>query len=153
MGDPPLWQIANTVTIAGWVYLMSEKGTIQAWFGNGYTQAGSIFLGTHTAYPTLWWGMLPGASELFFGTKRFNQWTHLVITLDLNLGSNQLKTYQNGVFTFQRNFTSDIMTRSASKFIGKSSSGNLFNGSIDEVRIYNRALTPDEIKRLYNMGR
>jgi hypothetical protein len=30
---------------------------------------------------------------------------------------------------------------------------NYFNGSIDEVRIYNRALTQAEIKRLYNMGR
>jgi hypothetical protein len=28
-----------------------------------------------------------------------------------------------------------------------------FTGQIDDVRIYNRALTPDEIKRLYNMGR
>jgi len=28
-----------------------------------------------------------------------------------------------------------------------------FIGSIDDVRIYNRALTADEIKRLYNMGR
>ena len=27
------------------------------------------------------------------------------------------------------------------------------NGLIDDVRIYNRALSPDEIKRLYNMGR
>jgi len=31
--------------------------------------------------------------------------------------------------------------------------GAPFNGQIDEVRIYNRALTPDEIKRLYQMGR
>ncbi len=30
---------------------------------------------------------------------------------------------------------------------------NFFNGMIDDVRIYNRALSPDEIKRLYNMGR
>ncbi len=30
---------------------------------------------------------------------------------------------------------------------------NEWNGIIDEFRIYNRALTPDEIKRLYNMGR
>jgi len=26
-------------------------------------------------------------------------------------------------------------------------------GLIDDVRIYNRILSPDEIKRLYNMGR
>jgi hypothetical protein len=28
-----------------------------------------------------------------------------------------------------------------------------FNGLIDEVRIYNRALSAEEVKRLYNMGR
>src|SRR3989344_3670008 len=28
-----------------------------------------------------------------------------------------------------------------------------FPGLIDEVRVYNRALSPDEVKRLYNMGR
>jgi len=32
------------------------------------------------------------------------------------------------------------------------SQGQGFNGLIDDVRIYNRALSPDEIKRLYNMG-
>jgi hypothetical protein len=30
---------------------------------------------------------------------------------------------------------------------------NSFGGSLDDVRIYNRALSGDEIKRLYNMGR
>jgi hypothetical protein len=29
----------------------------------------------------------------------------------------------------------------------------LLDGTIDDVRIYNRALSADEIKRLYNMGR
>jgi hypothetical protein len=28
-----------------------------------------------------------------------------------------------------------------------------FDGLIDDVRIYNRALSADEIKRLYNLGR
>jgi hypothetical protein len=30
---------------------------------------------------------------------------------------------------------------------------DFFDGLIDDVRIYNRALSADEIKRLYNMGR
>src|SRR3990167_1754839 len=30
--------------------------------------------------------------------------------------------------------------------------GETFNGIIDEVRVYNRALSPDEIKRLYKIG-
>jgi hypothetical protein len=29
---------------------------------------------------------------------------------------------------------------------------NSWNGLIDDVRIYNRALSADEIKRLYNLG-
>jgi len=35
----------------------------------------------------------------------------------------------------------------------RSDGSGYYNGLIDEVRIYNRALTADEIKRLYNMGR
>ena len=31
--------------------------------------------------------------------------------------------------------------------------GNFFNGYLDEVRAYNRALSQEEITELYNMGR
>lgn len=37
--------------------------------------------------------------------------------------------------------------------IGSHFAGFYFNGLIDDVRIYNRVLSADEIKRLYNMGR
>ncbi|KKU57248.1 MAG: hemagglutination activity domain protein [Parcubacteria group bacterium GW2011_GWA2_47_12] len=36
---------------------------------------------------------------------------------------------------------------------GHVTNDNFFRGSLDEVRIYNRALSAEEIKRLYNMGR
>jgi len=36
---------------------------------------------------------------------------------------------------------------------GSSAGPDYLNGLIDDVRIYNRALSKDEIKRLYNMGR
>src|SRR3989338_11541268 len=35
---------------------------------------------------------------------------------------------------------------------GQSGGIDPFPGSFDDVRVYNRALSPDEIKRLYNMG-
>ncbi|HEY9583994.1 MAG TPA: LamG-like jellyroll fold domain-containing protein [Candidatus Paceibacterota bacterium] len=37
--------------------------------------------------------------------------------------------------------------------IGGNSGANTFNGSIDDVRIYNRALSAGEITQLYNLGR
>ena len=37
--------------------------------------------------------------------------------------------------------------------LSSNKSSDPFPGLIDDVRIYNRALSPDEVKRLYNMGR
>ena len=37
--------------------------------------------------------------------------------------------------------------------IGAENTARQFLGKIDEVRVYNRALTADEIKQLYNMGK
>jgi len=37
--------------------------------------------------------------------------------------------------------------------IGRTQDLNNLEGLIDDVRVYNRALSPDEIRRLYNMGR
>jgi len=151
-GNPASLQIADTVAIESWVYMIAHGGTIMSWFNNGYTQAGSIFIGSHVALPSNWWAMLGGTVEWTFGTKISNKWVHLVITLDLNLENNQLKAYQNGVLVKQTNWTSDIMTRSATRYIGGGGTGNTWNGQMDEVRIYGQALTSAQVKERYYAG-
>ena len=37
--------------------------------------------------------------------------------------------------------------------IGAPNFGQFWDGVIDDIRIYNRALSPTEVKQLYNMGR
>ena len=37
--------------------------------------------------------------------------------------------------------------------IGSTQDTNYMEGYMDDIRLYNRALSADEIKRLYNMGR
>jgi hypothetical protein len=37
--------------------------------------------------------------------------------------------------------------------IGRTQDANYMEGSLDDVRVYNRALSADEVKQLYNMGR
>jgi hypothetical protein len=37
--------------------------------------------------------------------------------------------------------------------IGDNNNGQFFSGSLDDVRIYNRALSAGEVKQLSNMGR
>jgi hypothetical protein len=81
-------------------------------------------------------------------------WHHLAYTVD---GSgNVQKFYVDGVLKATTVHAGPIVWtgRGASTIIGRDgqSSANFFNGEIDEVRVYNRVLGPDEIKRLYAMG-
>ncbi|UCD27435.1 MAG: hypothetical protein JSV03_09925, partial [Planctomycetota bacterium] len=74
-------------------------------------------------------------------------WTHIVVTHD---GSN-FKIYKNGELTE----TGDINTAgvSGTAHIGGIDrfNGNFWHGKMDEVAIFNRALTPQEIKQLYRI--
>jgi len=85
--------------------------------------------------------LLPGGSLL-----THNQWWHLVGTYD---GNNEI-LYINGQQVAKRAQSGSILTSTGALRIGGDSIwGEYFNGYIDEVRIYNRALTPAEVS--YNM--
>lgn len=74
------------------------------------------------------------------------RWTHVVITRD----SNAWRLYENGqLTTSQAAGTWQIGTNWD---VGKSTDGYYVDGSIDDVRIYNRALSASEITRLYQLG-
>ena len=75
-----------------------------------------------------------------------NVWTHIVGTYD---GSN-LKIYLNGSLDNTVSQTGAIPSTSGSLQIGAANSANRFNGQIDEVAIFNRALNSTEIAALYD---
>ena len=71
-----------------------------------------------------------------------NAWTHLAATYD----GSTLRFYVNGTQAASRAVTGGITSSTNPLRIGGNSVwGEWFNGSIDEVRIYNRALTPAQI--------
>ena len=84
-----------------------------------------------------------------------NTWFHIVATYDGSKSADGLKIYVNsisvgepesyGTYTGMTNTTSDL-------YIGRMgwTPQGYFNGSIDDVQIYNRALSPSEITALYN---
>lgn len=89
--------------------------------------------------------------DLFFNTGislAAGTWTHLVLVYD---GSPAL-IYKNAgtpytyTFTFRETYSATFLVGRVS-FYGTS---YYFNGAIDEVRIYNRALTPAEINIIMN---
>ena len=108
----------------------------------------------------VWWAIRntsPGWAWVSSGLSApTNTWTHIVITYN---GSNII-TYKNGGASTNSQSGSgnvDNTTYQNALRIGArgapSAATAFFPGLIDEPRIYNRVLTPAEIKRLYNMGR
>lgn len=88
-----------------------------------------------------------------------NSWNHLVVIFTFGVGSS-INVFFNGVLqsgswtSGTGNVTpfvnSEPLWIGADKPIGASTPTEIFNGSIDDVRIYNRALGADEVKALYN---
>jgi len=75
-------------------------------------------------------------------------WHHVAFTYD----GSEVKGYQNGIETMNGSFTGNI--RGSTTFdIGfgqyEGNSNRSFGGQLDDVRIYNRALTPEEVARNY----
>ncbi len=72
-----------------------------------------------------------------------NAWTHLAVTYD----GAMLKLYVNGVLVTNTPVTSLITTSTNPLFIGGDQTmGQYFHGRIDEVRVYNRALSAAEVQ-------
>lgn len=96
-------------------------------FDNGTFQfIGSVFLGST-------------------GTLNANQWYHIVATGD----SSGHKIYVNGVLD-NSDPTAYTVTETKDLWIG--GTVDKYYGLLDEFRIYNRALSADEVKQLYRMG-
>jgi hypothetical protein len=77
------------------------------------------------------------------GQVPMNTWTHLTTTYDGSI----LRLYENGILLNQASSPGKIAVSSGPLRIGGDSIwGEYFNGLIDEVRVYNRALSQTEIQ-------
>jgi hypothetical protein len=77
-----------------------------------------------------------------------NTWTHLAATYD----GSSLRLYVNGSLAAERATSGVLATSSRPLRIGHNDvNGGVFLGRIDEVRVYARALTAQEIQA--DMGR
>ncbi|MCI0641905.1 MAG: PKD domain-containing protein [Gemmataceae bacterium] len=76
-------------------------------------------------------------------TIRTGRWTHLAGTYD----GSTLRLYVNGVLVGTRAVTGNLIVSNGALTIGGNSVwGEFFKGNIDDVRVYNRALTQSEIQ-------
>lgn len=143
-------------TISGW-YKIEPDNLFNSYyaFGLGYSPKanGFGFGGTnHSCYP-MKYGMYDGGNgtgcsvtESLHGstTPDYSQWMHVVLVKS----GNNYSYYLNGV----NDGNKTLGTMSVGNFvIGKRADNILFyNGKMDEIGIWNRELTPDEITSIYS---
>lgn len=80
-------------------------------------------------------------------TIETNRWSHVVATRE---SDGIMRLFINGVEDAERGSVTDIFASMAPLRIGQQENSNYFNGLIDEIRIYSRALTAEEISDLYD---
>jgi len=151
--------------------------TIVAWIkpisfgGGGY---GRIFDKNQSGTNQGWNLFFPGSANLRFSqyfsiTNGYwdsaqnsivlNTWQHVAVVYDRASASNVPKFYVNGNLLTISNSNYQSPSGSASSDAsqpltigGRTAGDRSFNGNIDEVYVYNRALTQAEIQSLYNAG-
>jgi hypothetical protein len=94
------------------------------------------------------WNTSEQFSEFYHsGALSKNTWYFLTATYD----GQKVKFYINGKIKAEYNFTHPVHTSHEALYIGSSYPGSyeVFSGRIDELRIYNRAISESEIQQLY----
>src|SRR5438477_903506 len=102
----------------------------------------------------------PGAHQFVDsppGAAPRNTWTHIVGTYDGPNGSKELKLYVNGVLIGTHTADPGFETPPTGQdlFIGVRNASTLaapFNGLIDEVEVFSRALSDTEVAAIYTAG-
>jgi len=80
-----------------------------------------------------------------------NIWHHLVFVNTKPTASQSTDFYLDGQYKWTDTISYQTGRTTATVYVGSGYNG-YFNGSIDDVRIYNRALTAGEVAQLYNTG-
>jgi glucose/arabinose dehydrogenase len=139
--NSPSLQLTSAMTLEAWVYptLVASQWTDIIEKGND-----DYYLMATTEF-----GGVPAVGSRFaatlFGpsTLPANTWTHVAATYD----GSSLRLYANGVQVSSRAQTGTIPTSSDPlSFGGDPLFGQYFSGRLDEIRIYDRALSPSEIQ-------
>ena len=156
-------QLTNRMTIEAWIYPTSHDnhhiivakwdlfpGVNQRSFSFSLVPSGQLSLGLSSN----------GEDSISAGVASssvvpLNQWSHVCGTYD----GTSMKIYLNGVFEAQTPFVTGIFPGTTPVGIGgligggaPGQAGYTFAGSVDEVGIYNRALSDPEIISLFDAG-
>ncbi len=150
--------MSNQITISSWVNTQSNAQQRIFTLGNDqniFNFQYSLFTTSQNAFIKLYFiaygqnsNFEPQGPNVSSGSLVSNSWNLLVVTYD----GVSLKYFINGTLDKQISISDSFIQNQFLKFlIGKrSDNSEIFNGKLDDIAIYNRALTPQEIAAMYS---
>ncbi len=147
--------VCNDFSLAFWVKTSQATTAAAQWY-NGYGLVDGDASGTGNDFGTaLCAGKFAfgvgNADYTIFSTSLINNgaWHHCVATRQQSTG--QMRMYVDGVLQATGTGNRNTLNSSVRLLFGAISSGNgYFNGSLDDVRIFSRTLTSNEVAVLYS---
>lgn len=146
-------------TVPSFVFSPSGTFSVSFWINRPSTTGGvAMMSGSGTANNFIW--LFSGsAANNTFGTNKqqsawiwanspyaVNQWEHYVCMYINGV----MRVYRNGVLEVSATYTyTGALSTALPFYIGKDIGTSYFNGSIDDIAIWNRSLTNCEIQKLY----
>lgn len=148
-----------SMSMAGWVKVIGSETPTQPYptiFGVRYNN-------NSAPYNTFWTGVLPSGQVQFSfsnttqadvtllsnATVTTGTWVHIAAVYDATSGA---KLYINGSLDNSSSIIGDLIYNSFNYKVrigGNSLNNHYFRGNIDEVFVYNRALTANEVSQIY----
>ncbi len=145
LGQPEItvtaWIKPNTIS-AGSHTIVGKNAPYILWINNS---SGNNRIYTFLYKGATWYGAFGASNQIQTGV-----WQYVAMTYS---GTTR-KHYYNGSLSGVENtqISGNIDTYNSPIMIGQDSNSRFFDGLIDEVKIYNKALTADEVKQDYNAG-
>ena len=149
-----LSSLISAMTISAWVNPSSTQVQYaNIWGNHGNNQLGVYMEQNSTNVNQYAWGYGTGSSWSTTGTFNLTagSWQYIVAIKDLQY----CYIYINGIeqVASRVSCSANISPSTTTDFIiGQGYPGRYFNGAIDDVRIYNRALSVSEVSALYSLG-
>jgi len=146
--------LQDTATISVWVYPVGTMGALVDKSMDANSNSGYTFIYNNSnpwgLYAHVGWSGNTNNNILLSNNFiSLNQWHHFVLTLN----NGTAKIYVDGILVYTQTGVNSTTQNNDILLFGKSVwGGNLFNGKLDDIRIYNRPLDPTEVSSLFNEG-
>ncbi|MFD1552033.1 hypothetical protein DNU06_00965 [Putridiphycobacter roseus] len=139
----------------------ADDFTVSVWVSKASTAGGVCLMNGSGTSGNFIWLLQGGATNMSFGTNKQSQtWISMSAPFSLNTWEHHVMVYEAGLMTYYKdnvwqstaNFThTNTASANLPFYVGRGIGGSYFNGSIDDLGIWHRALSTCEINDLFTV--